>query len=256
MQQIDTPENTVFKYLYCNSFTWLNPLENEQYGGHPKEKTIYRAWFNTETKSYRIVLNPGIGTYFKNLKETDTFPQGYTCDFEEVTKYNILKFKIEESNLQDLLMWLQYDNADLKERLGFTSPPKIEGVAQPHIIALVSGIEQEAMMQQQAQQYHLQGFMESGEELLNLNPIAFEKIWNLTDHVLEDMYKIEDTPIDADYLRHGPTGLSININEAYKCLHKYAGKDRRTNENPDDLYEAMAHILTELIRRDYNNLDQ
>jgi hypothetical protein len=253
MQQIDRSDNTEFKYFYCHKFKWLNPLDNEIRAGHPKEKTIYRGWYNTETKSYKLITNPGNAIFLESLKEDDgNFLFGFTCDFEEVTKSNILKFKdITEDNLQDMIQWLEINNMDLKERLGFTQRE------QPiPIVAIINSMNNEAHQEQVHYQNAFQGFMESGEELLNLNPVAFEKIWTLIDKVLDDIYKIEDTPIDGDYLRHGPTGLSININEAYKCLHKYAGKDRRTNENPDDLYEAMAHILTELIRRDYNNLDQ
>ncbi len=255
--QIDRADNTEFKYLYCHKFKWSNPLENEQTGGHPKEKTIYRGWYNTETKSYRVMSNPGVGLYMKNLKETDSFPQGYTCDFEEVTKSNILQFKnITEENLTEMLQWLEYNNADLKERLGFTKPPSDYVVSGPPPFNPIIAVINQATEEQQAQQYSFQGFMESGEELLNINPTAFEKIWNLIENVLETTYNIPEGPIDHDYLRHSPQGMSTNINDAYKCLYRYAGNDRRTNENPDDLYEAMGYILTELIRRDYNNLDQ
>jgi hypothetical protein len=249
MQQIDRSDNTEFKYFYCHKFKWLNPLDNEIRAGHPKEKTIYRGWYNTETKSYKLITNPGNAIFLESLKEDDgNFLFGFTCDFEEVTKSNILKFKdITEDNLQDMIQWLEINNMDLKERLGFTQRE------QPiPIVAIINSMnnDQEQVRYQNA----FQGFMESGEELLNINPVAFEKIWSLIDKVLDETYS--EDPMESYQLKMSTQGLGININDAYKALSKYTSTDRRTNENPDDLYEAMAHILTELIRRDYNNLDQ
>jgi len=233
---IDRPDNTVFKYLYCNSFKWNYPMDHEVRGGHPKPGGVYRAWYNTETKSYRLLSNPGQAIYIQSLVETDDFPHGFVCDLEEITQQNILKFKdISEDSLNDLLTWLEYNNADLKERLGFTSP------SPQQFLAII----------REPLNNPLQGFIESGEELFNLHPVAFEKIWQLIDIVLDKMYE-EDISFE---LKHSTEGKGINISDTFKSLEKYIGKDRRTNENPDDLYEAMTCIITELIRREYNNLD-
>ena len=59
----------------------------------------------------------------------------------------------------------------------------------------------------------------------------------------------------AGWMRQHPTkGLSLNISKALQALDRYAGDDRRTNEDMGDLYRAVEAVVTELERKISNDL--
>lgn len=236
----DTAENSEFKFFYVSKFEWGNPMDHERNLGHPKEKKVYRGWINKDTNTYRIAYDMKNAIWLDKLKVTEEHI-GYTSDISELTINNILDFPIEESDLENMIKWLESDNADLKQAvLG----PKIQ---EAQIIAIIN----KSMQPPQSEQ-DIEGFINSAEELHSLDPLAFEHIWALMDFILESMHSLPEGSFDADFIAKGPQGAPINIYNAITCLNRYIGDNRKTNLEPEDLQKAMHHILSELIRAEVN----
>lgn len=241
----DTPENTEFKYFFINKFQWLDPMENEKFQGHPREKSLYRGWFNKDTSSFRLVVDKDLAIYLEKLVISGE--TGYIANISVVDLNNILDFPIVENDLADLNKWLENDNKDLKEEV-FKKVTSFSGssFSTPDIVAIIKSNFQ------QSTNNDMQGFMESAEELKELDPMAFDVIWGLIDHLLLEMHEVPEGSIDADWLAKSSKGMAINISASLKCLNRYAGDNRRTNEDPEDLYKAMSHITSEIIRSEIN----
>ncbi len=239
MNLTDTKDNTEFKYFYVSKFKWSNPMDQERNGGHPKEKTVYRGWYNKDTKGYRIAPTLNSAFWLEDLKSTKE-EMGYTSDITVVDTKNILDFNLTEGDLDNMILWLESDNKDLKQQI--FNPVQ---TGKPQIIAIIN----QAMQQTPND---TQGFLESVEELKSLNPLAFEIVWSLVDYLLDQMYTLPEGSIDADWLVHSSRGAGINIFQANQSLNKYISEDRRTNEDPNDLYKAISHIITELTRCEIN----
>jgi|GEM_PF-6720808 len=234
----DTAENSEFKFFYVSKFAWGNPLDNERNQGHPKEKKVYRGWYNKDTGTYRLAYDLQNAIWLDKLK-IDEPESGYTSDITELSLNNILNFPIEEDCLENLIKWLEIDNKDLKQ----VAFPKIMQEAQ--LIALIKN-------KMEPQEQMIEGFINSAEELHAIDPMSFEKVWEVMDYLLEEMHNVPEGSIDADWLSKGPRGAGINISNAIQCLSRYIGDNRRTNEDPKDLLKAIVHILNELIRAEIN----
>ncbi len=234
MRLPDTELNTEFTYFFINKFKWSDPTEHERYGGHPKEGRLYRGWKNIETNSYRIAPDKATPFFLEKLLQS-TDETGYTSNISVLSKDNILDLPLVEEDLDSLIKWMESGNSDLKQ-LYFGNQMQ----APPQIIAII----QNAM---KPNDDTFQGFMESAEELQSLDPLAFDIIWGLMDHLLLEMHNAEES-IDADWLAKGPNGSPINCSNALKCINRYAGDNRGINNDPQDLYKAMSHITNELIR--------
>ncbi len=234
MRLPDTEQNTEFTYFFINKFKWLESIDNERFAGLPKEGRLYRGWKNLETNSYRIAPS-GVNPFFVEKLLQTTPETGYTCDITAVSKDNILDLPLIEEDLDSLITWIESDNRDLKQMV-FSG----QNQAPPQIIAIIQNA-----MKPNPESIH--GFLESAQELQELDPMAFDIVWGFMDHLLLAMQE-PDESIDADWLAKGPNGSPINISNALKCLSKYAGDNRRVNNDPEDLYEAMNHITSELIR--------
>jgi hypothetical protein len=236
----DTKENTEFKYFFINKFEWVNPMDHGHNAGHPKEKKVYRGWHNKDTNSYRLAPSLNQAFWLESLVDS-TGRTGYKSDIVLVSKENILDLNLSEEDLDNLIIWIETDNKDLKDVV-FGSYHQ----APPAIIAMIkSGLPNE-------EDDTFQGFVESSEELKALDPMAFDIVWGFIDHLLLQMHEIPEGSVDADWLSKGPEGAAINISESLKCLNRYIGDNRRINRDAEDLYKAMSHITNEIMRAELN----
>lgn len=254
IQLQDTIHNTKLIYLYVNKFDYgKNQMGKEQSSGNPKSKKVYRAIYNTDTNSYRIIYDVDsknvFSVFIEDLQSTDE-DLGYTCDIKILSVSNILDFNISEADLDQLLKWLQTDNKDVKDILGdIGAVKKVEGkVTKP--------------AQQPAQPPkgtrlppELVQLINIGSELHKADPIIFGTIFDLMIYLNQDAYA--DTGVlgtgwlklDKDH------GAGVNVSAAIDKLSRYLGQDRRINLDNDDLMGAIKDLLIEKSRRNYHEIE-
>ncbi len=232
MIQIDTKENTIFKYFYVSKFKWTSLMSLEENGGHPKEKKVYRGWINTDTNTYRLNTQDNMSLCIGALISTSE-EIGYTSEIKEVSLDTILDLNLQESCLDNIIKWIESDNQDLK-RLLFQTTTKMPPI---EIIRIVNNAVNK--------EPQLDGIIEALQELAGIDPLKFESIWELTDFLNSEMY--EEVSIDAETLKNDPKhSSSINVYNAFQSLNKYIGANRKTNRDRIDLLKALSAILTEL----------
>lgn len=231
MIQTDTKENSIFKYFYVSKFKWSSLMSLEENGGHPKEKKVYRGWVNTDTNTFRLNTQDHLLLCLGALVQTAE-EQGYTSDIKEISLDSILDLNIQEECLDNIIKWSESDNQDLKKLLfnpGNNVPIEI-------IRIVNSAVNKKPQ---------LDGIIEALEELAGLDPVKFDGIWELVDHLNSELY--EEVSIDAESLKNDPRhSSSINIYNAFQSLNRYIGSNRKTNKDRVDLLKALSSILTEL----------
>jgi hypothetical protein len=244
---VDNETNVVFKYFWVNKFKWLIPEENERTGGHPKEGTLYQGWINADTNTYRLYYKAGNAIWLEKLKSSESDMLPYIADIREVNVDTILDLPISEKDLDSLSGWLETDNKNLKDRLFKESVP----------VPIMKLIE-EGVKKMDAYEKEIDEFCGESEELFELDKPTFEQVRNVIRYSLDSIYEKKTGPLDGDYLSLDETraGLGFNIGKAQELIYQYASTDRRTNEDPVDLLEAIYHLLTELKRREHHNLNK
>lgn len=231
----DNKTNTEILYLYVKKFKWLNPINHEGFGGHPKEGRVYRAVKNTDTNSYRLIYgkigNIGQGIMFQSLEDDS---DGYTADMVPITKSNILDFNIEEEDLDLLAVWVETNDEDIRQifeppllpppRPSFSTP--LPSSSSPEIEALTE-------------------FTECVLELRDIDVFSFDTVHDL-------IHKLTEPPnesIEVLNIRMNEAfGGGANMVKVFELLARYVGDDRRTNKDPQDLLEAMKFLTYEVNR--------
>ena len=252
----DTIYNTKIIYVYVNNFDYgKNQMGKEQASGHPKSKKVYRAIFNTDTNSYRVVYDIKGGNvysvFIENLQSKDGEELGYTCDIVPITKSNILDFKISEENLDELLTWLKTDNKDIKEILGDVGTTKKAAKKtekqQPVAISKKGangGIPPEFV-----------SFMNLMQEIYKTDQMTFGTIFDLVLYLV-DHPGADSGNLGMHWLRMDKDqGAGVNVASAVEKLSRYIGSDRRTNLMNDDLMGAVVNLLNERTRRILNQIE-
>lgn len=253
----DKTHNTKMVYLYVNKFDYCkNQLDKEQASGHPKPKRIYRAIYNTDTDSYRLIhevtsTNVSI-VYVQDLQSKEE-ELGISCDIKILTAMNILDFlPIPEDNLDELLTWLKTDNKDIKTLLGDIGAPKPsrakskETDAQPQPLPPPGkGIKLSPELVQ---------YINLGQKLNEIDPIIFGTIFDLLVYLIENTYA-DTGVVSTGWLRLDKEhGAGVNVSAAVEKLSKYLGQDRRVNLDDNDLMGAIKDLLTEKSRRIYHDI--
>lgn len=253
----DSIHNTEIVYLYTHKFEYgNNPISKEENGGHPKPKTIYRAIYNTDTNTYRLIYNiskEGLSFVFIPKLADHDEESGLSVDIKILTKKNILDFSISESNLNELLNWLKTDNKDIKEITGDISakpPKKAQKKEKETVPASIPQNKGSIKLPPEVVQ-----FLNLGIELEKVDPIIFGTMFDLLVYLNQNVYT--DTGIvSTSWLKLDKDhGAGVNVSAAVEKLSKYLGQDRRTNLDDKDLMGAIKDLLTEKSRRNYHEIE-
>jgi hypothetical protein len=242
---------TEFKYLYINSFKWLSLEESYGINGHPASGRVYRAEFNHNDKSYGIVVEEKRTKLLLDTLQSAGEPRGYTCDVVEISLDNILNLDIKLEDLKQINAWIESGNQDIVEE---QNDPVLDKQLIPIMSFVNRSIEQAIEDRNQAADS-----LELLMALNQVNSIHFEIVSDL----IETLIEMNSTEIDDVSLTTPPTaslakslnGMGWNIGKVYEALERYSGPDRRSNEYPEDLTEAMVNIVKELERRVVQELD-
>jgi len=251
----DSIHNTEIIYLFVNRFDYIrNSYTKEENGGHPKTRKVYRAVRNTDTNTFRIIhkvdskANQVHSVIIEDL-QCDDESYGYTCDIREVTLNNILDFDMSEKCLDNLILWIDTDNKDVKDIIPVgppTKPTPMNFVAQGKQAEIPEGgilINEE-----------LGAFIHMAAELHDSDPLMFGTVFDVLDHLSTQKYKPEifETGWMGLDKQHG---AGVNISSAIKKLSKYMSDDRRTNLDEVDLLGAISDLLSEQARRNYHEIE-
>jgi hypothetical protein len=218
------------KYLYVKHWEYADPILLEVFHGLPKVGCVYKTEMNPSTNQYFLQFKEGnIQILLPDLIRNNAEQDGYNCELVELSKSNILDLNLEETELDKIISWT-------------TMIPQNEQLQ----------VFQQAHLQMQHEQAERMAYVyEALSRLDMVNSIHVDILHN-TAEMLEEknlMNPEDDISLDENH------GLGVNISRAQEALNRYSGPDRRTNEDPTDLYEALYHIVREIERRDINDLD-
>jgi len=240
MEAINIPdriEDLEIKYIFIKKWRWVDIEARESYQGHPEEGRVYRVAHHKKTKSFRFVIPGHDLMLIDSLTNTDE-RRGYVCDCELVEKRNLLTLNFKEEDLDKILNWTEIKNQDL-----FQQP-----IPLGEFMSNINNLHQQ--METADRMAYL---TEAITRLDSVNSIQVEVVIELIEHLyeknLEAPLNLEDISMDKK------NGLGVNISRTQDALKRYAGTDRRTNEDSNDLYEAMGHLVVESERRLLNELD-
>lgn len=248
----DDIHNTEIIYLYTYKFDYgNNPISKEENGGHPKPKTVYRAIYNTDTNTYRLIYKVGKEgmsfVFIPKLKDYDE-DSGLTVDLRVLTLKNILDFNISEANLNELLNWLQTDNDDIKAITGHTGSPKKKTKSEDKPVAVPQTKGTVKLSPQIVQ------FLNQAIELEKTDPLIFGTMFDLLVHLNQNLYA-DIGVVNASWLTlDRDHGAGVNVSAAVGKLNRYMGQDRRTNLDGNDLLGAIKDLLQEQGRRNYHEI--
>lgn len=259
---IDTKKNTKVVYLYVNEFKWTFSEDHERAVGHPKEKTLYRAVYNTDTNTYRGIYEMEgkmNGFYLKKLVSKESVSEegvtGYTSDIIEITPSTILDCDLSSSDLTRLLKWIESNNKDLTDELW--PPAKTPSPNDIKIFRMNDAKDFADMMGQifSSKNPEFEKMSESLRQLNEVDPMMFEAITDLVLFIINDE-SVPDSFIDPSWISTDKQhGAGANIHSALQKLARYGGSDRRTNLEEYDLMGCIKDLLTEQIRRNINSIE-
>lgn len=214
--------DTEIRYVYIKKFSYYHPEVAESFSGHPRTGGIYRSLYHLHTKHHRLLLPDGIVLGFNQLVGNSGDAE---FDLAEITKDNILDFNLSEEDLDVFLL----PNNDIF----FEPSMKVHE-------AIVRQEEIESDFAHRASEIIM--------GLWSINSIKAELLLDIAHCLTElEMTSHEDA---ANYLRLHPTkGMALNIGEALRALDRYAGDDRKSNEDTADLMVAIESCVTELERK-------
>lgn len=244
----DTKENAEIVYLYIKSFKWLDPLDNEKAVGHPRPGSVYRAIYNSETKTYRILyideqkeLN---GVYIPLLLMDEDHLEGkynYLSEAYQINKENIVNLNLSEDNLVEILAWQKEKDKPIKHAVGLEAP---QVTAEQIVVA--------AQKQQEGQE-----FQELGQVMMAIKEVSPELYFALGDLIYFTAEASHSRVEDSLWLIHfsKTLGAGLNVSTAMTHLKTYSSDDRRTNLNADNLLEATMCLLLENARRKMHGIE-
>jgi hypothetical protein len=236
----DNPSNTRLMYVYVKSFKWYDGYENEKLEGHPIERRVYRAAYNSDTKTYRIFYTSSVNkqetrVVISSLKSVEG---GYEADIVEITLENLLDLDFSEHDLSMISTWEEIGNEDLKKTMGFTPTEPVPVSFLPSVIS-EKGNESEKMKDMTA-------FFNDALETHNMSPVMFDAIHNVIKYI--NQYA-ESESLDSMSISMSSThGSGYNVGKALDSLAVYMSEDRRVNLSEDDLINAIYNLLTEESR--------
>ena len=213
------------KYLYIKKWDWGHIKPAVELDGHPREGRVYRATYNENSGVYEIyIFKDSTITLFKR-----DIPDG---DVIELTRQNILDCEIREEDLDQMIKWM--------------TP---EQTIRQGMLSLKEAVNQQRREEIDAADRASKALM----GLWILNDLKFEIVLEFVRRIIQG--EVESVEDPASYLEtHKNYGLGVNIAKALRALDRYAGDSRRTNENVEDLYEAMTACVTEVERKMVNGL--
>ena len=234
MQLSDNSENSKVVVLYVKDFKWLDQYTAEHFGGHLKNKRVYRAIYNKDIDSYRVLYTIEGRHNAVNLPSLITKSGAmYTSNIVLIDKQNIVDFDISEEDLDQIIKW--DDHKDLKKIIDERRVVSQDQQEPEFIQELFKMVKQD----------ELKEYMERSRELFQINPIMHDVLLDvityLTGHT--DM-SIESLNLTMD----DNFGPGINIGKTYEALGRYTSENKRVNFNPDDLLDGMEGLLTEYTR--------
>jgi hypothetical protein len=253
MKLRDTIYNTEIVYLYVNKFDWgKNQMGKEDCSGHPKSKKLYRAIYNKDTHSYRVIYgisakNQLEATFIENLQSKDFDEHGYTCDIIVLSKKTILDCNLSEEELDQLNQWQTTDNKDVKDITGNIGEKKTDKA---------EGTTKKAEMKESNQQLpeEFAQFLGISAHLHNTDPLTFGTIFDLILYLNDTQYQASG-PLDGHWMKMDKEyGAGVNISAAVEKLNRYMGQNRRTNLENEDLMGAIKDLITESNRRTYQGV--
>src|SRR5690606_4265154 len=148
-------------------------------------------------------------------------------DVIELTRQNILDCEIREEDLDQMIKWM--------------TP---EQTIRQGMLSLKEAVNQQRREEIDAADRASKALM----GLWILNDLKFEIVLEFVRRIIQG--EVESVEDPASYLEtHKNYGLGVNIAKALRALDRYAGDSRRTNENVEDLYEAMTACVTEVERK-------
>ena len=240
----DNLTNTEFLYLYVDKFQWSSHVDSEQFGGHPKQKHVYRAILNKDTGGYRIiykVINGNAQALMLNTIDSENEEDGFVCKIVPLTKANILNYEISEKDLDALEFWTENENKDLMAIMKSSDEPVISGFVPEEEDEDIKKITEDVVE-----------FIACATTLRNTNPLMFDAVHEFMHHAIDD--QPNDTSIDTTWLNlSGKFGTGANISKVLEHISIYAGEDRRTNLYEHDLMEAIKHLFNEYTNRRFNS---
>jgi hypothetical protein len=240
----DKLEDITIQYVYIKSWKYVEPLLNEKFYGHPTPGRVYRAGYNNVTKSYRFYLENSEALYVHQLINKNE-EEGYVCECVTLTKENALTLNIQEEDLDKLIIWIESNNQDILK-------PQITPESFPMFLLQALNNAENERYNEEAER--MAEITEALTDLDAVNSIQVEVILDLVEYLynqnLERHDDINNIALDESH------GLGTNISRAQDKLKIYAGSDRRTNENKQDLLSAISHLIVEAERRNIHQLDE
>lgn len=242
-------EDITVKYVYVNEFDWLVPGLAERYNGHPRKGGVYRVIFNPHSKNYKLIMPDEAYAILLDrlvITKKDEFPQEQvSCNLTEIDKRNIIGLKLDEAALDDIIKWQASENVDI--RAMYKQPEQPKQVPPTEII-------QQAMASMHREED--EAVERASEIMLGLhmtNTGLFYLLLELAERLKEyDLMTSEDPTLSIVL---GIEGKGVNIRGAMLNLSLYMDKPRDGGDDRSSLMQAMLHIMTELERRELNDLD-
>lgn len=247
---IDTKQNTEIVYLYVKEFSWIISWDREVNLGHPLAGRVYRAVYNKETLSYRLIFKSGDefrATFIPLLVNKD-HNRAYTSDISILTWTNIIDFNIVEEDLDALTTWMDTADKDLLDKLW--NEPKaptnaLKKISSDEFVSRIADLIQTTDPE-------FAQLLDNLHALRELNPTMVGPLLAVTYHILNDVPR--DSPIDGYWLRiDKKLGTGANLSAAIEKLSRYGSSDRKTNREHKDLMGAIKDLLIEQQRRDINH---
>ena len=240
MQLSDNSTNAKVVLLYVNQFRWFDQHTTEQMGGHLKQKRVYRAVFNSDTGSYKVVYaydRSSQAIILTDLQQATDQKDGYTANISILTKANMVDFEICEEDLDNIIKWK--DHKDLNQiieegRIRMEPSPEQNFIQELFRVAKPNDMMRE--------------YTESSRELFSISPLHHDGLLDLIEHIKGNkLGSIEAMNLTMDEY----FGPGINIGNAYEAMARYTCEDRKMNLDPADLLLAASNLITEYIRASY-----
>jgi hypothetical protein len=238
----DKLEDITIQYVYIKSWKYVEPLLNEKFYGHPTPGRVYRAGYNNVTKSYRFYLDSSEALYVHQLINKNE-EEGYVCECVTLMKENLLTLNILEEDLDKIISWIESNNQDILK-------PQPESFPM-FLLQALNNAENERYNEEAER---MAWITEALTDLDAVNSIQVEVILELIDYLYQQNLMrhddINNIALDESH------GLGTNISRAQDKLNRYAGSDRRTNQDKEDLLSAISHLIVEAERRNIHQLDE
>lgn len=276
---VDNKQNIQIVYLYVEEFEWTISFDKERANGHPKPKRVYRAAYNKETDSYRLLYevddanNKFRAIFVPALNNTEEM-RGYTSKIKVLSIDTILEFDLSEEDLDNLNKWMDTNNKDFfevmygpkKKPTQITAFPLPEENILPEaelpegITNTVSVDSFDALIEKLLTAHgdkELKDFWTDAAMIRDINPAMFTAISQLLFFLTSDEADRFESAIDPFWVHMDDRlGSGANISAAMAKLVVYTCADRRKNFDEKDLLGAIKYLLMEKQRINLKKDDQ